>query len=462
MTPPTYPETESQRLADLHAHRLLDSGPDSAFDGLTRLAADLMGVPIAAVSLVDTERQWFKSCVGLNATETARDVAVCHHTIAQRSTLVVNDLAKDPRFADNPLVTGELGLRFYAGVPLFSAAGHALGALCTIDTRPRFPGPGELERLEALAEQVSRLIELQRDVLDAREEARRDPLTGLDNELGLVRRLEAALAAGAGVLVASLRLQRFEAIDGGSSAGMAVIEEARRRLELLLEADLPGTYEGSERAIARLSGGTFAVLLTGRLDAKAAAAALSGRLHEVMDAAFEHAGERLSLSVSIGLAERARGGGRPTGMPRVNHGRELLARATLAMNGATENRVENASSRQTGSSRVFDSRLLEETRRDVRMESDLREALAAGHIRPALQPIVDLSDSSVIGFEALARWTHPEHGPIPPVHFVPLAERLGLVDPLFDAIARGALAGLAATGDGDAPGGAPAPAAMSR
>ncbi len=141
MTPNAYPDTESQRLADLHAHRLLDSGPDSAFDGLTRLAADLMGVPIAAVSLIDSDRQWFKSCVGLDATETPRDVAVCHHTIAQRRTLVVHDLSKDPRFEKNPLVTGELGLRFYVGVPLFSAAGHALGALSPSTRGPASPAP---------------------------------------------------------------------------------------------------------------------------------------------------------------------------------------------------------------------------------------------------------------------------------------------------------------------------------
>ncbi|BAM04762.1 putative bifunctional diguanylate cyclase/phosphodiesterase [Phycisphaera mikurensis] len=448
-----YPEMEAPRLADLHAHRLLDTAPESAYDGLTRLAADLFGVPIAAVSLVDADRQWFKSCVGLGFSQTPREVAICHHTVVRRSPLVVDDLAADPRFCDHPLVVGEPHLRFYAGVPLFSAGGHALGAFCLCDQKPRQLASAERDRLVSLAEQASRLIELHRDVVRAEEAALRDPVTGLLNGRGLTRLGDAALASGEAVLILSLRLSRFEAIAGGTGSGDAVLLETARRLRASIEGDLPGVAAGTRREVARVESGTFALMLSGEVDTGVAAAGLAGRVGHALDRAYELDDQRLPLTASIGLAVRERGGGRPLGLPRIQACADLLARAILAMTAAAEASSEDPAARP----KVFDPPMLQRARRDVRVESDLREALDRGEIHPVLQPIVDLSTSRVCGFETLARWTHPVHGPIPPTHFIPLAERSGLIDETFAAVAGAALEGVScmrrecgAAVDGDA------------
>ena len=148
---PRQPPDEADRLAALRELRVLDTGPEERFDRLTRLAAAVAGVPIALVSLVDRDRQWFKSALGLQAAETPREMSICAHVVASRAALVVNDTLLDARFADNPLVTSGPRVRFYAGFPLFHPNGSCLGTLCLIDTRPRRLAPATLERLDDLA-----------------------------------------------------------------------------------------------------------------------------------------------------------------------------------------------------------------------------------------------------------------------------------------------------------------------
>lgn len=133
------PKSEARRLRALHAYGVLDTPAEPAFDRLTRLSARLFDVPITLVSLIDVERQWFKSCHGLATTETARDAAFCAYAILATDILEVLDPVGDPRFADNPLVLGEPHIRYYAGAPLLTRDGHAPGTLCLIDTRTRPP-----------------------------------------------------------------------------------------------------------------------------------------------------------------------------------------------------------------------------------------------------------------------------------------------------------------------------------
>ena len=137
MRRPALPEDESARLAALRALQVLDTPPEERFDRITRVAQRLFGVPIALISLVDAERQWFKSCLGLDLRETSRDVSFCGHAILGDDVLVIPDARQDPRFADNPLVTGALHLRFYAGQPLRDHQGYRLGTLCLLDHAPR-------------------------------------------------------------------------------------------------------------------------------------------------------------------------------------------------------------------------------------------------------------------------------------------------------------------------------------
>lgn len=163
MIPPK-PDNERERLAALHALNILDTPPEDVFDDLTRLAAHICGVPIAAVSLIDSERQWLKSVVGLDVKETTRDVAFCAHTILQPDVLVVPDAAADGRFADNPLVTGPPSLRFYAGAPLVTDDGYALGSLCVIDYAPRRLTSAQVRALGMLGRQAASQLALRRSL----------------------------------------------------------------------------------------------------------------------------------------------------------------------------------------------------------------------------------------------------------------------------------------------------------
>lgn len=151
MQSPPIPPDEAARLVALRALGVLDTPPEERFDRITRLAQQMFQVPIALVSLVDSNRQWFKSCIGLDVSETPRGVSFCSHAILQNDTLVIPDAKDDPRFADNPLVTGDPFIRFYAGRPLKSTDGHNLGTLCIIDRKPRQLTPGDLLSLKDLA-----------------------------------------------------------------------------------------------------------------------------------------------------------------------------------------------------------------------------------------------------------------------------------------------------------------------
>jgi GAF domain-containing protein len=127
------PPNEADRLKALADLQVLDTGHEKSLDDLTELAAHICGTPIALISLVDSSRQWFKSKVGLETLQSSRDVSFCAHTILAEDLFVVEDATNDARFSDNPFVTGEPGIRFYAGVPLKSVGGHHLGSLCVID-----------------------------------------------------------------------------------------------------------------------------------------------------------------------------------------------------------------------------------------------------------------------------------------------------------------------------------------
>jgi GAF domain-containing protein len=156
------PENEAQRLAALKEYHILDTAPEQIYDDITALAAHLCDVPIAMVSLVDESRQWFKSKLGLNLRETPRDAAFCAHAILQSEPLIVQDAMKDVRFADNALVTRSPHIRFYAGFPLVSPEGFALGTLCAIDRKPRQISAAQKQAMQALSRQVMALLELRR------------------------------------------------------------------------------------------------------------------------------------------------------------------------------------------------------------------------------------------------------------------------------------------------------------
>ncbi len=156
------PHDEAERLRALHRYEILDTLPEQIFDDLTLLAAQICGAPIALVTLIDADRQWFKSRVGLTVAETSRDIAFCAHAILEPETFIVRDALEDERFAGNPLVTSDPHIRFYAGSPLVTGEGHALGTLCTIDDHPRHWSRHQVELLKDIASSIEREIELAR------------------------------------------------------------------------------------------------------------------------------------------------------------------------------------------------------------------------------------------------------------------------------------------------------------
>lgn len=157
---------EQDRLQTLQMYEVLDTATEKTFDNLTKLAASILQVPISLVSFVDDNRQWFKSRVGLDIKETPRDQAFCAHAIQADQIMIVEDASQDERFADNPLVTGEPGIRFYAGAPLVVADGQRLGTLCIIDRKPRTMGQSQLETLSILRDSVVAQLELRKAAKD--------------------------------------------------------------------------------------------------------------------------------------------------------------------------------------------------------------------------------------------------------------------------------------------------------
>lgn len=169
------PAFEAERLSSLRNLRILDTAPEAAFDDLTVLASLICQTPIAVVTLIDADRQWFKSRVGLTQEETPRSIAFCAHTILEQDLLIVQDALEDKRFSDNPVVTSQPFVRFYAGMPLVSPEGYAVGALCTIDLVPRTLSDEQMDALRILGRQAATHFQLRQSHMRLREmEALRD------------------------------------------------------------------------------------------------------------------------------------------------------------------------------------------------------------------------------------------------------------------------------------------------
>lgn len=163
------PVNEEGRIAALEKYAILDTDPEQPFDDLTLLASFVCKTPTALISLVDEDRQWFKSRVGMDASETSRDIAFCSTAILQADVLVVPDALLDERFRDNPLVASDPHIRFYAGAPLINEDGYALGTLCVVDRTPRELAPEQREALKALSRLVLAQLEFRRNLILLKE-----------------------------------------------------------------------------------------------------------------------------------------------------------------------------------------------------------------------------------------------------------------------------------------------------
>ena len=273
MLSPPIPADEASRIAALRALRLLDTPPEERFDRLTRLARRLFAVPIALVSLVDSHRQWFKSVQGLPVAETPREVSFCGHAILVDEILLVPDASLDARFDDNPLVSGEPHIRFYAGCPLRSAEGARLGTLCVIDVVPRALGDDERMLLRDLA----RLAEQE---LAGPQLSSIDALTRLSSRRGFEALAQHALAdcrrTRRPATLLCIDLDGLQSIDdrfGAAEGDRAIVDFANLLERSQQDADV----------IARTEGESFVVLLAG-VDANGSRVAVD----RLIDAAAAH------------------------------------------------------------------------------------------------------------------------------------------------------------------------------
>ena len=254
MKEPPVPLDETVRLLSLHSLRIMDSAPEERFDRVTRMAQRLFDVDICLVSLVDSDRQWFKSKQGLEACQTPREVSFCGHAILQEQAFVVEDAHVDERFADNPLVTGDPSVRFYAGYPVHAPDGRRIGTLCLIDKQPRSFSADEEQTLKDFAALVD-------DELASAAQINVDELTKIANRRGLqqvaLHLLPLCERNSLDVEVLFFDLDGFKAINDtfGHEAGDEALQSFAK---LLLKS-----FRNSD-VVARLGGDEFVVMMAGQ------------------------------------------------------------------------------------------------------------------------------------------------------------------------------------------------------
>ncbi len=284
------PPDEERRVAALHALNLLDTDPEERFDRITRLAQRVFGTTMATFTLIDTDRQWFKSEVGAAGKEDPRDISFCAHAILETETTVIEDAREDDRFHDNPLVTGDPNIRFYAGHPVAGPGGEVLGTLCVIDDKPRASADFDAEALREFAAMVEAEVA-------SLSLAIGDELTGLANRRGFEmlgeRLVTAAVRLNLPFSAIYADLDNMKPINdthGHESGDQALVEVAEVLESTLRASDL----------IARLGGDEFCALLVGA--ASEAAPTLIARVEGSLTERNAAAERPWELSMSLGVA----------------------------------------------------------------------------------------------------------------------------------------------------------------
>ncbi|MDX1914120.1 MAG: sensor domain-containing diguanylate cyclase [Methylophilus sp.] len=291
MEKPEIPSNEKERLSTLRSLAILDTPTEGRFDSITRIAKRVFNVPIAVISLVDENRQWFKSCIGLDVKETSRDVSFCGHAILGNETMIVSNAAQDQRFADNPLVTGFPNIQFYAGCPIKAPNGQTMGTLCIIDQKPRHFEHDDLIALKDLAMMVEREIA-------TLELATIDELTGIPNRRYFMQlaqqSIRISLREKQPISLIFLDLNSLKKINdqyGHAEGDFALIKLAQHMENTFRDTDI----------VARLSGDEFVALLnnTSAKDAKLAIV----RLKNNLDLYNQESHASYDITFSYGLTE---------------------------------------------------------------------------------------------------------------------------------------------------------------
>ncbi|PSJ40452.1 putative bifunctional diguanylate cyclase/phosphodiesterase [Allosphingosinicella deserti] len=386
---------EAARLDVLRQLNLLDTPPSESFDRITRMAAQVFGLPVAAVSLTDHDRQWFKSRVGIDHWSIPRETAPCAEVALTRQTLVLPDLLEDECYATSVLA-GQ-GVRFYAGAPLITSDGHGLGALCVLGTEPREVTEAEMAALSDLAAMVMSQIELQHAF------GRIDAASGLPNRVQLREDLDdlARDDAGAERLMVLIDLARAEQLNSGLRVlGPSYVDTMVEHAARLIRGAVPAGTR-----VYHVSATQFALLAPAGADPHACLAAI----HRHLAAGNSRHERHLAASISIGAAPFAIGEGAAADILRGAYGAALDARARklpFAVYSAAEDDAHQ---------------------RRYRLLHDFETALTRpGQLRLAVQPRIDVASGRCVGGEALLRWRHPTLGDVSPAEFIPIVEHSAL------------------------------------
>ncbi len=397
---------EGARSAALQSFGVLDSGNDLRIGAITRYAARLFAAPIAAVSLLDKDRQCAKSLIGSDARQTPRELAFSPHLLdSPDPVMVVEDASRDPRFAHMPLVTGPDGIRFYAGARLADGLGHILGTLCVFDHKPGTASPAQRDHLVELASAMVGALELHRSESALHHDRTHDPLTGLLNRAALQARLADAIGGAATenrrCAMLTIDLCRFShVVDlAGHAGGEALLREAAQRLLVTVN---------SRETVARLGGDEFGIVIPAVASSRDAQA-LADEVIDLLARPFIIAGEPILVNPSVGIA----------GFPDdAGSAEDLMRRSADALYWA----------KRRGRNRAyhFDAGLHRQLMGQHLLERDLRAALASGAFALEWQPFVSAGTGRLLGYEAFLRWDRPGHGPVPPGVLMAAAESCDL------------------------------------
>jgi diguanylate cyclase len=382
------PANDGDRLAELHSYGVLDTPEEEAFNDIGHLARTIANTPIGIVSLVDENRQWFKSCIGIGAKETPRAISFCGHTILQRQPLIIEDARNDPRFCDNPLVVGPPWIRFYAGFPLVSANGLSLGSLCALDLQPSSLDASQIDALRRLARQAVKLMELKREgLLLASSQQQLSRCAGQDDSpplrpaAAVICMLELMVGQESPLCFAVLRIALKDLKRLQSTLGNAAATQWRLSCNQRLEQLLP-----SDASTAWLSDNEVLVVLP-YMSSEDELAQLACRISQQLEDPVAVAGQLLSSQVAIGIAA-CKG--------NYASAEALLADAAIAQQIARS---------QSGSHVSFINLATRiQAQQDINLEAGLHQALRSGELEPFFQPLVDLASGAVVGLEALVRW----------------------------------------------------------
>jgi predicted signal transduction protein with EAL and GGDEF domain len=407
---PLIPLDERQRLSDLRDFGILDTEVDEDYDRLVQLATVLCGTPMGTLTFVDGARQWFKSRVGIEITETPRAQALCAHTILDSDRLLeIEDVALVPWFDPQIYGAGGPAVRFYAGAPLKTRDGSAIGTLCVMDAVPRILSAAQRDSLNKLAKAVATQLNLRRHLRIATQT---DRLTGLPNWFHFEAQFDASRPQKG--IVAFVRLRTVSQINSahGFRVADALIKQTADRLR---------GFTDSGAFIGRIKRGLF-VLFFPDADADEFAARTASQLTGVLQAPYSVNNLTLVCPINLGFAAFPRDG---------NSLDEVVNSADAALQMAIERDEPVA---------FFDKSVDNVLSMHYRLEPQLREALSANQFVNYYQPKIDLASGAIVGVEALIRWMHPERGMVPPMEFVPALESTGLIGEVGSHIIERALA----------------------